>query len=119
MCSTCEANGIPTEEIERQRRTVAEAVAEKSGVDIETCLRVMIAIEEFSAEFGAKQRAEREAEILESARAMNPELFAMLTAAGAEFVVEERRIPLDADGFPGAASAHERDVPEPRTGLYL
>lgn len=121
MCQRCVDEGMDLEAVERQRKTVCEAVSEMSGVNFETTMKVMLAIEKFSEEFQAKQAEERAARALESARELNPELFAMLEAAGAEFTVQEfgTEVRLSPDGSPEPTPAHERDVPEPRTGLYL
>jgi hypothetical protein len=104
MCKACEEAGI---DVEEQRKTVAREVSERSGVDVETTMKVLLAIEAYREDF----EEQRKAEYLERARAANPDLFALLEAAGAEFTVQEAGpIAINVDGEPVAAPAHIRDV---------
>lgn len=110
MCANCD---------EARAKMIPE-VARRSGVDEASTEKVLLALEVMIRENHEQEQAAyaaRAEAMLAEARDANPELFAMLTAAGAEFTVEELAVP--ADGFPAPAPAHERDVPEPRRGMYL
>lgn len=113
MCQECEANGI---DIEKQRRELAEEIAKRTGVTVAAVMDVLLAIEEYREEYMEKQRLAA----LAAARDANPELFAMLEAAGAEFAVTEvGAVQISPSGEPEPEPAHSRDVPEPRRGMYL
>lgn len=100
MCQGCE-------EI---RGPIADEVVRRTGVSRETVMVILVALEDMT-----RETQEQNEVSLEQLRELAPEFAEALEEAGGQIV----SIKLTGSGEPFPASAHPRDVPEPRRGMYL
>lgn len=103
MCQDCVEQGI---DVEEQRKEIAKRLAEDTGLPLEDVLKVLLSLEDLRERVDQSRRRA----IIEAARQANPDLFAMLDQAGAEFAVEEGGRRTVVEGEPKPAPAHIRDI---------